>query len=281
MKKMLFMIMLLCFALFFQSFAGEWKKDNNGWWFQRNDGTYPVNQWEKINENEKTDWYYFNQDGYMYSNALTPDGYTVAGSGEWITPGEEYMHFSERYPNDYVMISDSENDLAESNTKILVDCGPYYKIEDMYVIKNKEYHLNLSARSVGEIITLNGDKYKITKYDHGTMTIFQLNCVVDNSGQGANWDYLDNEGDNNYILRSYYDDYVYQEILYHGPIYLEKGCVINEITYDVIGDRYQNTVENHFANPYQYGLISSSYIQGTYRTDKNGLITQIDQTYLP
>ena len=74
---------------------------------------------------------------------------------------------------------------------------------------------------------------------------------------------------------------MYQDILYHGPIYVEKSCVINEVTYNVVGERCQNTVENHFANPYQDGLISATYIHGTFTTDKNGLIAQIDQTYLP
>lgn len=62
---------------------------------------------------------------------------------------------------------------------------------------------------------------------------------------------------------------------------VKKSCVINEVTYNVAGERYRNTIENHFANPYQDGLISAPYIQGAFTTDKNGLIAQIDQTYLP
>lgn len=28
------------------SFAGEWKSDNNGWWYQNDDGSYPKNTWQ-------------------------------------------------------------------------------------------------------------------------------------------------------------------------------------------------------------------------------------------
>lgn len=220
MRKVLFVTIPLCFMLSFQAFAGEWKKDNNGWWLQQNDGTYPVSQWEKVEENGKTNWYYFDQNGYMYSNALTPDGYTVAGSGEWITPGEEYMYFPEKYPDKYIVISDAANALADRNAKTLVDCGPYYKIEDMYVITNKEYQLNLSARNVGKVITLNGDRYKITKHNPDALAMFELDCVADNSGQGTCWNYLSKSENGSYILRSYDNDYVYQDVLYHGPIYI-------------------------------------------------------------
>lgn len=281
MKKAALIALPLCVLLSTQVFAVEWKRDERGWWYQRENGSYPINRWEKMEQNGNTDWYYFDRDGYMVSNAITPDGYTVAGSGEWIIPGEAYMHLPEKYPDKYIVISDVENALADRKEKMLIDCGPYYKIEDMYVIANKEYYLDLSTQSVGTTIILNGDEYKITKYDPDAFAIFQLDCVMDNSGQGTRWNYLSGSDDGNYVLRSYDNDYVYQDILYHGPIYVEKSCVINEVTYNVVGERCRNTVENHFANPYQDGLISATYIHGTFTTDKNGLIAQIDQTYLP
>ena len=42
----------------------NWRKDTNGYWYQRPDGTYPVSQWESIDGH----WYYFNASGYMISN---------------------------------------------------------------------------------------------------------------------------------------------------------------------------------------------------------------------
>lgn len=36
-----------------------WKKDDNGWWYQYEDGNYPKSKWLKLDA-----WYYFNKNGY-------------------------------------------------------------------------------------------------------------------------------------------------------------------------------------------------------------------------
>ena len=38
-----------------------WKQNSTGWWYQRADGTYPKDQWEKIDNK----WYHFDGSGYM------------------------------------------------------------------------------------------------------------------------------------------------------------------------------------------------------------------------
>lgn len=45
----------------------EWKKDNNGWWFQNQDGSYPKNEWKQI----KKKWYYFDSRGYAVHDTWT------------------------------------------------------------------------------------------------------------------------------------------------------------------------------------------------------------------
>lgn len=45
----------------FSVFAGEWKQDTTGYWYQNDDGTYPASSWKEINGQ----WYYFAADGYM------------------------------------------------------------------------------------------------------------------------------------------------------------------------------------------------------------------------
>ena len=57
-----------------------WKQDQNGWWYQNSDGTYPTNTWKEINGKQ----YYFGSNGYMLSNTTTPDGYKVGVDGAWI-----------------------------------------------------------------------------------------------------------------------------------------------------------------------------------------------------
>lgn len=59
---------------------GQWKQNETGWWFENPDGTYPVSTWKEISGNH----YYFDENGYMLSNTVTPDDYVVGGDGAWI-----------------------------------------------------------------------------------------------------------------------------------------------------------------------------------------------------
>ena len=82
------------------SSQGAWLKNGVGWWYCNADRSYPVNQWQYINNY----WYFFNASGYMVTgwvqwnnvwyyccdsgemltNTCTPDGYYVDGNGAWI-----------------------------------------------------------------------------------------------------------------------------------------------------------------------------------------------------
>lgn len=64
-------------------FAGQWKSDNNGWWYQNDDGSYPTNTWQWIDGKS----YCFDSNGNMYANTTTPDGYTVNTDGQWTVDG--------------------------------------------------------------------------------------------------------------------------------------------------------------------------------------------------
>lgn len=80
--------------------SGAWLKDNTGWWYCNADRSYPVSQWQYINNywyffNDKGYmvtgwvqwkgvWYYCSESGAMLTNTTTPDGYRVDGNGAWI-----------------------------------------------------------------------------------------------------------------------------------------------------------------------------------------------------
>ena len=116
---------------------GEWVKDEKGWWYKRQDGSYPKSTWGYEAYNGKSYWYYFldsgymatgwvdlngskyylfpgsdgwmgrmltgwqwidgycyyfgtdsgNNEGHLYRNAKTPDGYQVDNEGRWIENG--------------------------------------------------------------------------------------------------------------------------------------------------------------------------------------------------
>lgn len=55
--------------------AGEWKKDDIGWWYQYDATNYAVNTW--IGN------YYLGDYGYMLESQLTPDDYMVNDDGSW------------------------------------------------------------------------------------------------------------------------------------------------------------------------------------------------------
>lgn len=83
-------------------YAGQWRVDSTGWWYQENNGNYPRNTWKAIDGS----WYYFYSNGYMahdiwinglyyvgsdgrmLANTITPDGYFVGADGKWIPTGQ-------------------------------------------------------------------------------------------------------------------------------------------------------------------------------------------------
>lgn len=67
--------------------AGTWKQDGKGWWYQRDNGSYPSSCWEWIDGNNDgiSECYYFNEIGYMLADTTTPDGYQVNENGAWIS----------------------------------------------------------------------------------------------------------------------------------------------------------------------------------------------------
>lgn len=69
--------------------ASEWKQEAKGWWYQNDDGTYPVNSWHWIDGNKDgvAESYCFDATGYLYTNITTPDGYQVNETGAWIVDG--------------------------------------------------------------------------------------------------------------------------------------------------------------------------------------------------
>lgn len=71
------------------SWAGTWKQNNVGWWFDNGNGTYPASTWQWIDGNNDgiAECYYFDRAGYMLANTSTPDGYQVNASGAWVQNG--------------------------------------------------------------------------------------------------------------------------------------------------------------------------------------------------
>lgn len=66
--KILLLSAALSISASMVSFAGEWKQDETGWWYQNDDGSYIASNWYQ-DESTGT-WYYFNSNGYMVTGWL-------------------------------------------------------------------------------------------------------------------------------------------------------------------------------------------------------------------
>lgn len=87
--KVLIAASLMALTMSTTSFAGTWKQNDQGWWWQEDDHSYPVSQWEWLDGNGDgiAECYYFDESGYLLTGTTTPDGYTVNDSGAWVDRG--------------------------------------------------------------------------------------------------------------------------------------------------------------------------------------------------
>ena len=65
----------------------DWVKgeSKNKWWFDFGNGDYFKSSWQWIDGNQDgiAECYCFDENGWMYENTITPDGYTVNENGAW------------------------------------------------------------------------------------------------------------------------------------------------------------------------------------------------------
>ena len=74
--------------------AAQWRTgaapNEQRWWYDNEDGTYLRNGWFWLDGNQDgiAECYYFDADGWMLADTVTPDGYTVNGNGAWVQNGQ-------------------------------------------------------------------------------------------------------------------------------------------------------------------------------------------------
>ena len=69
------------------TFASGWTKgiSKNAWWFDFGNGDYFKSSWQWIDGNHDgiAECYYFDENGWMFENTITPDRFTVNENGAW------------------------------------------------------------------------------------------------------------------------------------------------------------------------------------------------------
>ena len=87
MKKLTAICIGLAFAVAaaIPAYAGTWRQDAAGWWYQNDDGSYPAGCWQWIDSDGDgtAECYYFYADGYMAHNNDI-NGYHVNDAGQWV-----------------------------------------------------------------------------------------------------------------------------------------------------------------------------------------------------
>lgn len=76
-------IMAISLTTSLPTFAGEWKENATGYWYQNDDGSNPAASWQNINGK----WYYFKSNGYMNVGwiKISDKWYYCEASGEMRT----------------------------------------------------------------------------------------------------------------------------------------------------------------------------------------------------
>ena len=83
MKRMKIIVAMALVCLMVLSAAGAgaagWQSGSRGWWYENTDGSYPANQWQRIDG----DWYYFDASGWMVTGwkKISGSWYYFSNSG--------------------------------------------------------------------------------------------------------------------------------------------------------------------------------------------------------
>lgn len=120
------------------SYAGQWKQDTTGSWWQEDNGSYPVNTWSWIDGNQDgvSECYYFDGSGYRLTNTVTPDGYQVNGDGAWVVNGvvqtqgqQSATSYKEKVVGTWEVDPEKTNAENDSSLQVMFGSGIKYGYE--------------------------------------------------------------------------------------------------------------------------------------------------------
>ena len=105
----------------------DWVKgeSKNAWWFDFGNGDYFKSSWQWIDGNQDgiAECYCFDENGWMYENTTTPDGYTVNENGAWTVNNIVQTKTSDLIPknNTNNSVNTASNNLTETRNNNLAE----------------------------------------------------------------------------------------------------------------------------------------------------------------
>lgn len=125
-KKILTAALPVVLLMAVPAYAGQWKQDTAGWWYQQDDGSYLKDGWYWIDGNRDgiSECYLFGNDGYLVTDSSETGGYEVNSDGAWVENGIVQIRTEAIDENDPVSVYRRAADLARN-----LDCAEVYVTE--------------------------------------------------------------------------------------------------------------------------------------------------------
>ncbi|MBF1284368.1 MAG: CAP domain-containing protein [Oribacterium parvum] len=127
-------------------------KSKNAWWFDFGNGDYFKSSWQWIDGNQDgiAECYCFDENGWMYENTITPDGYTVNGNGAWTVSNIVQTKPSDLIPknNTNNSVNTVSNTFTETQNNNLAETRSYEENQsnEDFNEKQDEYRADLLRR---------------------------------------------------------------------------------------------------------------------------------------
>lgn len=118
------------------TFASGWTKgiSKNAWWFDFGNGDYFKSSWQWIDGNQDgiAECYCFDENGWMYENTTTPDGYTVNENGAWTVNNIVQTKPSDLIPknNTNNSVNTASNNFTETRNNNLAETRNHEENQD-------------------------------------------------------------------------------------------------------------------------------------------------------
>jgi len=145
----LFCILTSFLFLFSGTVKADWVKgeDKNAWWFDFGNGDYFKSSWQWIDGNQDgiAECYCFDENGWMYENTTTPDGYTVNENGAWTVNNVVQTKPSDLIPKNNANNMNNGNNIVSNNITETRNNEENKNIED-FSGRQDEYREDLLRR---------------------------------------------------------------------------------------------------------------------------------------